>query len=250
MHSKYFFSALLCCLAFQVNFCQSPFPGINRNQAAGFTYFEMVKKGNQANDKLPVLLAFHYSAGTPAETFGYFDSIDIPVRILVLQGNHNKRGGFSYFPIDYYTRDSLAQALSARKTLDSIAAFLVEINKKYNIKPVVSGISQGGDISFLLAIHYPGLIRSSFPIAGFVHRHIYEGFKKVSKKGVPVYVFQGEKDPIVALDYTRGEVKTLQGFLKISLLTYPRLGHDISPELKSDLSFLLTKELMGRNRNK
>lgn len=250
MDLKYHLSYLLCCLAFQVNFCQSQSPGINRNQAAGFTYFEMVRKGNQANDKLPVLLAFHYSSGTPAETFGYFDSIDIPVRILVVQGNFNKRGGFSYFPTDYYTRDSLSQSLSARKTLDSIAAFLSEINKKYNIKPVVSGISQGGDLSFLLGMYYPGLIRSSFPIAGFVHRHIYEGFKKISKKGVPVYVFQGEKDPIVALDYTRDEVKTLQGFLKISLFTYPRLGHDISPELKKDLSYLLTKELIGRKRNK
>src|SRR5215204_7047292 len=48
---------------------------------AGFEYIEVVKGKN--NGKLPLLIAFHYSSGTPAETVADYDRVKNPIRIII-----------------------------------------------------------------------------------------------------------------------------------------------------------------------
>src|SRR5215208_4202879 len=74
---------------------------------AGFEYIEVIK--GKDNGKLPVLIAFHYSSGTPAETVADYDRVKNPIRIIIPKGNYKKRGGFSYYPTDYYQKDSLTK---------------------------------------------------------------------------------------------------------------------------------------------
>jgi phospholipase/carboxylesterase len=117
--------------------------------------------------------------------------------------------------------------------------FLKSIIKKYKVKPIVAGFSQGGDISFLLAIYYPDLIKAAFPLAGFVHRQRFDDVKKHTQRKVPIYIYQGEDDKIVSVNYSRKEVLELRSFFSISITTYPGLGHDFSPQMKRDYAALM-----------
>lgn len=207
--------------------------------AEGFDYEERVIQDNTGDKDLPVLVAFHFSSSTPEEAAGYYDSLGIPVRIILPRGNYRKRAGYSYFPPDHYTKDSVTQMRTVRSTVDSVASFLRAIGKKYNTKPVVSGISQGGDISLLLAIHYPDLIKASFPLLGFVHRQVYETLKKPSGGSVPVFMYQGEDDKIVSVNYTRKEIAFLRNIFQVTLTVYPHLEHDVSPAMEREYSALM-----------
>jgi phospholipase/carboxylesterase len=203
----------------------------------GFGYVEVIK-GND-NGKLPLLIAFHYSSGTPSETAADYDSLKMPIRIIIPKGNFSKRNGFSYYQPDYYQKDSTTQFQLAKNTVDSIAVFVNAIEKKYKQKAIVSGISQGGDIAFLLAVYYPKLCRASFPFAAVIHSPVISYTREKKIKRVPIYMFQGEADEIVLVGVTRYKVSKLTHPLQLKLYTYPGLGHDISSAMKSDYSKLI-----------
>ena len=228
----------LLCLAF---FYITPAIGQNKSsyspRIANFEYIETIKGTNKRD--LPLLIAFHYSSGNPVETIIDYDSLKHPVRIIIPKGNYPKRNGFSYFPPDYYQKDSSTQFALAKITVDSIAAFVKAIEKKHKRKAIISGISQGGDIALLLAIYYPELCRASFPFAAVIHPEVIDRVKLKPVRAVPIFLFQGEADKIINVDFTREKVEQIGKMLNIKLQTYPNLGHDISVQMKIDYSKLI-----------
>lgn len=210
---------------------------------AGFQYLEMVRGKVTENEAYPLLIAFHYSSGRPEETIADYDSLKTPVRIIIPRGNHVKREGYSYFPVNYYKEDSTTQVKLSRKTLDSVAGFVKAIEASYHTKAVVSGISQGGDLAWLLAVYYPQLCKAAFPFAAFIHRQSFDDILKLPVNEVPVYLYQGEADPIIAVDYTRAAVKKLGTKLTLKLSTYPGVKHDISGPMKKAYSLQIDKML-------
>ncbi len=233
MNSK----ALLISTLFFVNSLNGQTLYPYHSAVAGFEYIEVIK--GKDNGKLPLLIAFHYSSGNPAETIADYDSLKNPVRIIIPKGNYKKRNGFSYYPVDYYEKDSLTQFVLSKKAVDSIGNFIQLIGKKYKSKAVVSGISQGGDIAMLLAAYYPQLCKASFPFAAYIHSGMNHELKKKPVGRVPVYLFQGEDDPIIPLSTTRRKLAMLDKKLRLKLFSYPALGHDISTQMKIDYSRLI-----------
>jgi phospholipase/carboxylesterase len=207
---------------------------------AGFAYIEVVK--GKDDGKLPLLIAFHYSGGNPMETIADYDSIKKPIRIIIPKGSYRKREGFSYYPTDYYQKDSITQFRLSRITIDSIAVFVQTIEKKYKQKAIVSGISQGGDIAFLLARYCPELCRAAFPFAAVIHNEMIQELKsKPALEKIPIYLFQGESDKIVSVFITRKKVAEIGNELQIKLFTYPNVGHEISLQMKIDYSAIINR---------
>jgi phospholipase/carboxylesterase len=215
----------------------------NYKKMAGFDYLEVLHGTESDRKDLPLLIAFHYSSGSPEKTTSDYTDIDVPVRILLVRGNYRKRDGYSYYPVNHYTMDSLQQIKTAHRTVDSIAAFLSAAATKFGAQPIVSGISQGGDIAFMLAIYHPELCKASLPFAAFVHSQTYQEILQEAKNNSPVYLYQGEDDPIIDINYTRNAVEILRTRLTLQLTSYPGLGHDISPKMKKDYSALLNNLL-------
>lgn len=199
---------------------------------AGFQYIETTN--GSAKKNLPLIIAFHYSSGNPVATLADYEGLQHPARIIIPKGNYPKRDGYSYYPADYYQKDSLTQFSLAKKAVDSLAAFINAIEKTYKQKAIVTGISQGGDIALLLAVYYPQYCKASFPFAAVIHPGMIEYVKKNPVSKIPICLFQGEADEIVKVETTRKKIKEIGESLQIDLFTYPGLGHDISPEMKTD----------------
>lgn len=206
-------------------------------RVAGFEYIEVTKGKDDGN--LPLLIAFHYSSGNPIETIADYDSLKNPIRIILPKGNYKKRSGFSYYPVDYYKKDSLTQFNLSKIIVDSIARFVQAVQKRYGQRAVISGISQGGDIAFLLARYYPELCKAAFPLAAVIHPNTIQELRSRPAKQVPIYLFQGESDNIVSVVTTRKRIEEIGKRLKIELYTYPDVGHDISSQMKIDYSRLI-----------
>jgi phospholipase/carboxylesterase len=208
-------------------------------QLAGMAYEEVVRGEAVDGQPLPLLVAFHYSGGSASESFENYDQVGGPVRILVPLGAHPKRQGLSYFPVDYYQQSPDDQFRIARETVDRMAEFLEAAAAAYGRKPVVSGISQGGDISLLLAVYHPHRISAAFPFAAVFPDALIVSPERAAIDGPCIVAMQGEADAIVDVATTRARVATLKAGLSITLTTYPGLGHDISPAMKADYTALI-----------
>lgn len=214
-------------------------------QLAGVAYEEIVRGQAVDGQPLPLLVAFHYSGGSARESFENYDQVAGPVRILVPLGAHPKRQGLSYFPVDYYQQAPDDQFRIARETVDRMAEFLEAATTTYGRKPVVSGISQGGDISLLLAVYHPDRIAAAFPFAAVIPDALIVSTERAAIGGPCIVAMQGEADAIVDVATTRARVEALKVGLPITLTTYPGLGHDISPAMKADYTALIDGALQA-----
>ncbi len=213
---------------------------------AGVAYEEIVRGKPADGAVIPLLVAFHYSGGSAAESFAHYDELPGPVRILVPLGAFPKRQGLSYFPVDYSQRPAGERYRIAQDTADQMAEFIRAATQKYGARPVVSGISQGGDLSLLLAIHHPDLIKASFPFAPVIPSELTVPDARANAEGPAIHVMQGEADAIIDVTLTRARVAELAEHLPIRLTTYPGLGHDISAEMEADYSPLIDAALRGK----
>jgi len=212
---------------------------------AGVAYEEVVRGKPVEGAVIPLLVAFHYSGGSAAESFAHYDELPGPVRILVPLGAFPKRQGLSYFPVDYSQRPAAERYRIAHDTAAQMAEFVRAATREYGARPVVSGISQGGDLSLLLAIHHPDLIKASFPFAPVIPPELIVSDARAKAEGPPIHVMQGDADAIIDVALTRTRVAELAEDLPIRLTTYPGLGHDISAEMEADYSPLINAALRG-----
>jgi phospholipase/carboxylesterase len=224
-------------LVITVSLHAQPITHQGTERIAGFSYLEIIK--GEDNGRLPLVIAFHYSGGNPTETIADLDLLKMPVRIILPKGNYPKRNGYSFFPTDFYKLDSATQFTLSKVSVDSLATFVRLVSDKFKTKPIVTGISQGGDISFLLAQYHPQLLTAAFPIAAVIRK---ESINDLARKNdiAPIFLYQGEDDKIVSTQYTQAMVKKIN-HLKIKLRTYPGVGHEISPAMKEHYSVLIDK---------
>lgn len=212
-------------------------------ELAGVFYEEVVRGATAPGERLPLLVAFHYSGGSAREAFEHYDEVAGPVRILVPLGRYHKRQGLSYFPVDYYRRSPDEQFRVARDTVDEMARFLEAAESLYGSRPVVSGISQGGDISLLLAVYHPDAVTAAAPLAAVIPDALAISPDRARRPGPCILMMQGEDDAIVDVSRTRVRAATLQAGLPLALATYPGLGHDISPAMKADYTAFIDQAL-------
>ena len=79
-------------------------------ELGGLSYVETLTAGADEGSELPMLIALHYMTGSPATSIADYGGLDIPVRLLSLEGPHQLEGGYSWFPDGYYDLDAASAA--------------------------------------------------------------------------------------------------------------------------------------------
>ena len=210
---------------------------------AGFAYEEVVRGAPEDAAGIPLIVALHYSAGSAREAFANYEAVDGPVRILVPLGEFPKRGGLSYFPVDYYELPASERFEIATEATRRLAAFLAAATELYGARPVVTGLSQGGDISLLLAVSYPETVTAAVPIAAVIPDALTVSPQRAALDGPCILMLQGEEDPVVNVADTRAGIARLKSGLPVVLRTYPGVGHDISPEMEEAYTAFIERAL-------
>ncbi|RIJ94792.1 MAG: hypothetical protein DCC44_03710 [Acidobacteria bacterium] len=220
-----------------------------KQNLAGWNYTELVENAPATKKGLPLIIVLHSSGSSPADFAQYISGFTKPVRILLLEGNYtNEKGGFSFFvrsPRSYYkdlTDDERKEHLLT--VAENVSRFITAATKKYapSKAPVIIGASQGGDISYVIAVKYGKLISHSFPLLATIDDRIIRG--GCPTKVVGIDIFHGTADPIVSLSdvMTHASEAETAGF-RVKVHKYEGVKHDISPEMKADYQALIAKVL-------
>ncbi len=215
--------------------------------AAGVRHLVRYAGGARAEQRLPMVVAIHGLGDRPERFAGLLTGLAQPARLIIPQGLDPYHGGFSWFPIRVADRDPEAIARGMRQAAARLADMVTELGRRYPTegKPVVTGFSQGGMLSFALAVEHPQVVAAAIPLAGWLPPPMCPA--TAPPKAPPIVALHGDADPLLTIQPTRDAVRQLReaGF-SVALHEYPGVGHSVSPAMRRQLYRQLATLLVGR----
>jgi phospholipase/carboxylesterase len=112
-------------------------------------------------------------------------------------------------------------------------------------KPIVTGFSQGGILSFALATRYPTLFAAAFPLAGWLPPVLYP--PAATKQKYPyIYAQHGARDTTVPTQKGRATIQGLRARgLRVDYREVPGVGHLVTSGMHSELHTATNRFLAG-----
>ncbi|MFS8069569.1 MAG: alpha/beta hydrolase, partial [Byssovorax sp.] len=103
-------------------------------------------------------------------------------------------------------------------------------------RPIVTGFSQGGMLSYALVILHPESVGEAFPVSGLLAPPHWPSTWAAGKTQPRIEAFHGDADPVVAIAVDRQSAARLRavGFTA-ELREYPGVAHTVTAEMRRDL---------------
>lgn len=194
--------------------------------------------GGGPEQPLPLIIALHYSGATPEVLVDAFAPLQVPARVVLPQGPHPRPQGHSWFPQGYGQRSAADQAMLTRDGERLVLDFIQAVESRYpgHGKAIITGVSYGGDLAFLLALDHPGHFRAAFPVAARLLPDWLPARPECAADCPTLHALHGSDDATVPIGPTQAAVETLRsrGF-EASLAPYSGIAHDFSADMQSDL---------------
>jgi phospholipase/carboxylesterase len=217
--------------------------------AGGLRYLEIIRGGAKPNEKLPLLLVIHGLGDKPHH--GWLEAVDvdskIKVRMILPQAPTPHGGGFSWFPYRAGTLDQAELARGISAAAERLARMLevLQTQRPTRGKALVSGFSQGGMLSYALALSHPELFAYALPISGMLPGQLWP--IAAAPAGVvypPLRALHGTADTVVRFAVDDELVKRLRELgYTAELVPFEGVPHAITREMsavvRSTLSALL-----------
>jgi phospholipase/carboxylesterase len=213
--------------------------------AADLEYLELVTGGANADERLPLIVAVHGLGDTPQGFAGLFDGFDARARVALPRAPDAHGPGWSWFSY----RAEIGEAELARgidKATERLARAIDDVARTRPTlgRPIVTGFSQGGMLSFAVATERPSLVRAAFPIGGALPEPLWPASAPPKRHPLRIVALHGEADTLVPLAPTRRAVDALtqRGF-DTKLETFPGVAHSVPEPMRARWMALLREEL-------
>ena len=223
-----------------------PSPTELEGQIAGQRYLEVILGDAKPEDELPMLVAIHGLGSHPQHFAKIFAGVREPLRLILPQGGTRHKHGYSWFPVLVQKGNLGPMEQGIRAATEKIADLIATLVKARPTRgrPIVTGFSQGGMLTFSLALRRPEVVGIAIPVSGFLPPGLLPERKAEDKAFPPIRALHGFLDPRVHIQWVRNGVSRLQdlGF-DVRLHEYPRAGHRLAPTMNQQLFTLIGKAL-------
>lgn len=213
--------------------------------AAGLKYLEIVRGGAADDDTLPLLIVIHGLGDHPHRD--WLNAIDLDpklkARMILPQAPMPYGRGFAWFPFRFGDRDEVSLAAGISEA-EARLAQLIEVlrtQRPTRGRAVVSGFSQGGMLSYALALEHPELVQFALPISGELPSPLWPASKPKRGASPRIVALHGTTDTVVTFEADDAFAQHLRGKgYPITLVPFENVGHHISEAMseraKSELS--------------
>lgn len=222
----------------------SPAPGQTATASApvaapDLELVEFTTAGADASQPLPLIVVMHGLGDRPENVPPWLRDLPAPARVYALRAPKPHGNGFSWFDVTSRPGGPVDAALIGPGVRDAAERVLANLDrlvarKPTRGKPVVTGFSQGGMISFALAALAPERLTGAFPIGGVLPSSIEP---PAPPAAAPLLrAFHGGSDARVPIDLARASIERFRSRgWSAELRDYPGVGHTIAPDERRDL---------------
>lgn len=201
-------------------------------------FLEVVTAGADASKPLPMVIAVHGLGDRPEAFIKLFEGFSAPVRLIVPRAPTRMRhGGGAWMTTRMAENKPEKLARELRNSGQAVAALAETLRKSRPTvgRPIITGFSQGGMVSFQVAAMHPEVFSAAFPIGGWLPPSLWP--KQQPKGNLPIIrALHGTDDPIVPYAPTERAVAALKavGF-DATLTGFPGVRHAVVPKVRSAL---------------
>lgn len=211
----------------------------------GIRYLEMIL-GEAADDEpLPTLWILHGRGDRARVPGGPFFELPRPVRVFVPQAPTPVGDGFSWLPHRVAEGRTAELAAALEAMADRLAHLIDHFTRARPMlgRPMVAGFSQGGLLSFAIALRHPEAVERAFPSAGWLPPSSVPDLSEPSRFP-PIRALHGTLDERIPVEPTRALVEQLRAAgLDVELVEAEGAGHEMSPAMEAQLRAWLEEAL-------
>jgi phospholipase/carboxylesterase len=225
----------------------SPPDGTGFGRVGELIYLEEIIGDAAPTDTLPMFVLFHGRGDTPVRRWLPLKP-PAPVRLIMPQAPLPFGAGYSWFPIRALEAkgprgDELGRQLAERADQLAAAIEVLRAERPTRGVPIAGGFSQGGMLSYTLAVRHPKAFRALIPIAGLLPEALWPTTKPAGPLP-PVHALHGTEDQLVPIEGAREAVRHLaQKGYTAELREFEGAGHTITPAMLDALERALAKAL-------
>lgn len=196
---------------------------------------ELVTGGASADESLPLVVALHGLGDEPENFSELFKAFDQKARFVIPRGPLPQEKGYAWMQP---TGPSNEVGPVIQRSADRVAALIDEMAKSRPTKgkAIVTGFSQGGVISFMVAARQPERIGAAVPVAGLLPQFAWPDETRFVGNSPVIRALNGETDELIkALDVRRCIVKLRMLKVDSTVRLYKGVGHSLSSNMRRDL---------------
>lgn len=231
---------------------KSPDLFVEEGKIGEFHYLEVIMGPMQhPDDPMPLIVVLHGRGGKPKIPERSFRQ-NLPLRFFIPRAPDKMGDGYTWIATwtNSPDRQLFARSLSAR--VDQLAPAIRAFQKLRPTlgKPIVTGFSQGGIMSFALATRYPNHFAAAFPLAGWLPPVLYPPIN-TRKKFPYIYAQHGALDQTVPTEKGRETVRALRARgLKVDFREISTVGHKVTDGMNDEVHRATRRFLAGYFREK
>jgi phospholipase/carboxylesterase len=203
-------------------------------------YVEVMTGGAGAEEREPLVIALHGLGDRPESFVRVFDGFATPARVVAPHSATAYYEGYSWFPFRKDDPDFSAPGIAS--AAEQLARFAAGIAKKRPTagRPIVTGFSQGGALSFALAARHPESLGAAFPLSGWFPAALWPAEKP--RKAPPIVAFHGTSDALVPITRMRpGAARLAELGFSVDVRELDGVGHAIPAAERKALFDVLGK---------
>lgn len=167
--------------------------------AAGIRYHEVLRGGAQPGDRVPMVVMVHGlgDRAVPSRV----GRMPEPVRVIVPQAPTPYGKGFAWWTTRTREDKPIEQAAGIERAAARMADALQVLTRRYPTagKPIVTGFSQGGMLSYALGLHHPQLVSTVHPMSGMLPAPLWPQRPRAGVAYPNIVASHGTADEIVPM---------------------------------------------------
>lgn len=176
--------------------------------ACGLPPLERLESPADPGPALPLVVAIHGLGDRPESLLAMVEACKLPIRVVAPRGPDPAGDGFSWFDVAFGPDGATFDAEGIARSADRLAALIDDLKHTRTIPGpvVITGFSQGGILSFAVAVRHPETVGTALPLAGGLPEALVlpDRLPAGSPAGHPViHAFHGGADPLLPVGPTR-----------------------------------------------